>query len=188
MPRPPILPTIDWKAIIASGVTYDKWLAGAENPKHREQMQSRQDSIVLDPITLGRLKAIKRRVNVVCIAEDWCGDVVRHVPVLEALASACSKIKTRYITREQHPDVFARFLTNGGEAIPKFVFVTDTHVEIGNWGPMPNAYKPLIARGKSVGDVGPFRKRISALYEADPNGDDTTADLLPLLETAGIPV
>src|SRR5690606_38145860 len=38
MPRPPILPTIDWKAIIASGVTYDKWLAGAENPKHREQM------------------------------------------------------------------------------------------------------------------------------------------------------
>ncbi len=185
MPRPPTLPVLDWKAIIASGITYEKWLAGAEFPKHRKQMEERQKAIVLDSLVLARLKTLKRRVNVVCIAEDWCGDVVRHVPVLEALAAACSKIKTRYVTREQYPDVFARFLTNGGEAIPKFVFITDNHVEIGNWGPMPNAYRPLIARGKSIGDVGPFRKRVGALYEADPQGQDVIDDILPLLEIAG---
>jgi len=186
MPRPPTLPVIDWKKVIASGITFEKWLAGAEFPKHRDQMKKRLGEISLDPLVQARLKTIKRRVNVVCIAEDWCGDVVQHVPVLEALATACSKIKTRYITREQHPDVFARFLTNGGEAIPKFVFVTDDHVEIGNWGPMPNTYKPLIARGKSVGDVGHFRKRVGALYQADPNGEDVVADLLPLIEIAGV--
>ena len=61
-------------------------------------------------------------VNVLVIAEDWCGDVHRHVPALEIIPSHARKVKTRYIMREDHPEVFARFLTNGGEAIPKFVF------------------------------------------------------------------
>jgi hypothetical protein len=150
-------------------------------------MVERRAAIVLDAVTHARLKAITRTVPVVCIAEDWCGDVVRHVPVIEAMAGACPRIETRFISRAQYPDVFARFLTNGGEAIPKFVFLTDNWVEVGNWGPMPNAYKPLIARGKSLGDVGPFRKRIGALYEADPNGEDVVADLISLVEIAGTP-
>jgi hypothetical protein len=178
---------LDWKKILESGKRYEAWLEGAEFPDHRTRMVERRAAIVLDAVTRARLKAIKRPVHVVCIAEDWCGDVVRHVPVLEAMATTCPEIQTRYISRDQYPDVFARYLTNGGEAIPKFVFVTDNWVEVGNWGPMPNSYKPLIARGKSLGDVGPFRKRISALCEADPHGEDVVADLIALVEIAGTP-
>jgi len=178
---------LDWKSIFESGKRYEAWLEGAEFSEHRTRMVERRAAIVLDAVINARLKAITRTVHVICIAEDWCGDVVRHVPVIEAMTGACPRIETRFITRAQYPDVFARYLTNGGEAIPKFVFVTDNWVEVGNWGPMPNAYKPLIARGKALGDVGPFRKRISALYEADPNGDDVVADLISLVETAGTP-
>jgi len=74
--------------------------------------------------------------------------------------------------------VFARFLTNGGEAIPKFIFISEAWVECGNWGAMPEACRELIARGKACGDVASARRKVSALYEADPTRRLVVRELL----------
>lgn len=184
MPRPPILPSIDWKKIHQSGKTFSQWLKDAENRDHAKRMRALKKEIALAPEIEGMLRSLPRKVYVVAIAEDWCGDVVRHVPMLERLASVTPRISVRYIMREQHPDVFVRFLTNGGEAIPKFVFLSDQWVECGNWGPMPAEHRRLISRGKAAGDVGAARRRVSALYEADPNGDTVIDELAELVCTA----
>lgn len=184
MPRPPVLPTIDWRAVFASGADFAAWIEAAENAEHRARMQQALAELPLHPATAAFVKALPRTVHVVAIAEDWCGDVVRHVPPLMRLAQAGDRIKVRFIAREQHKDVFARFLTNGGEAIPKFVFLSDAFVECGNWGPMPEEHRRLIARGKASGKGGDARKRVSALYEADPRCESTTRELVALLETA----
>ena len=123
-------------------------------------------------------------MRVVAIAEDWCGDVVRHVPVLARLADAAPKLELRFITREQHPEVFVRFLSNGGEAIPKFIFLSEAWVECGNWGAMPDACRELIARGKACGDVGAARKKVSALYDADPGRRGVIEELLHAVDVA----
>lgn len=184
MPRPPTLPLIDWKDVFESGKGYDAWLAGAESLENRQKMEIFYDALVLEPQTLGFLSALPRFVNVVAIAEDWCGDVVRHVPVLQRLAEAAPSLKVRFISRVQHPDVFVRFLTNGGEAIPKFVFLSEAWVECGSWGPMPEICKELIARGKACGDVAAARKKVSALYEADSNRRMVVQELLKLIDLA----
>ena len=184
MPRPPILPALDWKHIFENGLTYAQWIAQGESPGNREKMEARRAAIVLEPHVRGLLAGLERTVHVVAIAEDWCGDVVRHAPVLQALAEDAPRLQVRFIARADSPDAFARFLTNGGEAIPKFVFFSDQFVECGNWGPMPEACRELIARGKALGDVGAARKRVDLLYDADANFRVVVAELVRLIDIA----
>jgi hypothetical protein len=160
MPRPATLPIINWKVIFDSGLEYGAWLAAAESAEQRDKMEVQRQALTLETAVVGLLAALPRPVHVVAIAEDWCGDVVRHVPVLQRMAEAGPQLKVRYISREQHPEVFVRFLTNGGEAIPKFIFLSDHFVECGSWGPMPECCRELIARGKACGDVATARKKV----------------------------
>ena len=184
MPRPPILKQPDWKKIWKNGKTYRQWLQAAEEKKNAGKMEELRKNLQIDPADQAALEPLPRTVHVLAIAEDWCGDVHRHVPILAALEKACKPLKVRFIMREDSPDVFARFLTNGGEAIPKFVFFNDKFVECGNWGPMPDACRRLISRGKAAGDVGAARKRVAAMYEADPNGEIVVRELMDLLQIA----
>jgi len=39
MPRPPLLPLIDWPAVFGSGATYEAWLVGAESEERRPTRQ-----------------------------------------------------------------------------------------------------------------------------------------------------
>ena len=111
MPKPPILPVVDWPAVFNSGIEFDAWLAAAESADHRAKMQATLDALQLDGAKEAFLKALPRTVHVVAIAEDWCGDVVRFVPVLARIAKASEgKIQVRFIRRDQHPDVFVRYL------------------------------------------------------------------------------
>ena len=184
MPRPPVLETIEWCKVFDSGQPFDAWLADAENAEHREKMTSAVARLEGAHDVGLACTAIGQAVHVVAIAEDWCGDVVRHVPVLEMLARACPKIQVRYVTRAQHKNVFARFLTNGGEAIPKFIFLSEDFVECANWGPMPEACRRLIARGKACGKAGEAREKVSANYNADPDCFKALEEILTCVETA----
>jgi len=184
MPRPPILPTVDWKALFASGKEYSAWIAAAESSDNAARMEAQRQELTLEPQVVGYLGALARPVHVIAIAEDWCGDVVKHVPVLQKLAEAAPNLKVRFVSREQSPETFIRFLTNGGEAIPKFIFLNDNFVECGNWGPMPDVCRELVARGKACGDVGSARKKVSAMYEMDTNRRMTIGDLLRLIDIA----
>jgi hypothetical protein len=184
MPRPATLPTLEWKQIFASGLDYVTWLAAAESSEQRDKLEAERLALRLEPTVLGFLAALPRPVQVVAIAEDWCGDVVRHVPVLQRMTEAGLHLQVRYLSREQHPEVFIRFLTNGGEAIPKFIFLSDRFVECGSWGPMPDACRELIARGKACGDVAAARKKVSARYEQDAERHEVVAELLRLVEIA----
>jgi hypothetical protein len=184
MPRPPILPLIDWKTVFHSGQDYGSWIAEGESAENRQKMEGLRLDLRLEPQVEAHLAALPRTVHVVAIAEDWCGDVVRHVPVLQRLAEAAPGLKVRYLSRGQWPEVFARFLTNGGEAIPKFIFLSDAFVECGNWGPMAAGPRELIARGKACGDVAAARRKVHALYEADASRRQVVEELVRLVDLA----
>lgn len=184
MPKPPILPVLDWKAIFESGMSFEEWLAAAESDQNRKAIEQALADQALEPHVEALLAALPRPVYVVAIAEDWCGDVRRHVPVLQRLAQAAPNLHVRYISREQHPEVLARFLTNGGEAIPKFVFLSSQFVECGNWGPMPAAERILIARGKACGDIGAARQKVALGYQMDAGRRIVAEELIGLIHIA----
>jgi len=184
MPRPAILPLLDWQVVFSSGLEYQAWLDGAESPEQRGKLETQRQALQLEPQVIGHLAALPRTVRVLAIAEDWCGDVVRHVPVLQRLAEVAPNLRVRYVNRQQWPELFARFLTNGGEAIPKFIFLSEAWVECGNWGPMPEICREFIARGKACGDVAAARKQVSAHYEADGQRRAVVTELLHMIDIA----
>ncbi len=184
MPKPPVLPVIDWRAVFEAAAPFDVWIAGGEAPDNRRAILAALETQPLAAEQESALRSLPRPVSVVAFAEDWCGDVVRHVPVLERLARAGGRLQARYLARVERPDVFVRFLTNGGEAVPKFVFLNERFVECGHWGPMPAACRELIARGKACGDVPAARRRVAELYAADPRKHQVVRELLDLAALA----
>ncbi len=206
MPMPPLLPEIEWRSIFEAAWDYKAWRADGQprvdkdflgtfpEEKHeglrhflarnRENMDETDKTFELDPSIAQHLAAVGRPVHILCIAEDWCPDVVRHVPVLQKMADASPNVSARYMMRSDHLDAFARYLTVGGEAVPKFIFLSEDFVECGSWGPMPAACREMIARGRAAGDIKTAREHVSALYDSDPERRIVVEELLHEIDIA----
>ena len=75
-------------------------------------------------------------LRVLILMAEWCGDVVRNIPVVFR-ALQVSGVPTEVLIMEEHLDTMDQFLTMGGRSVP-VVIITDTggHV-LGQWGPRP---------------------------------------------------
>ena len=67
------------------------------------------------------------------LGEDWCGDVIRGLPVLARIGEA-SGMELSIFPRDQHHDIMNEFLKNGEYmSIPVAVFYTGDHEYICHW-------------------------------------------------------
>ena len=67
------------------------------------------------------------------IGEDWCGDVVRELPVLARVAEAAG-LELRIFPRDENHDIMNEFLKEGKYmSIPVAVFYDREHRYIGHW-------------------------------------------------------
>jgi hypothetical protein len=174
---------LDLKSIWEGGQTYDAWLAVSEENK-RAEMEKMYKQVPLTSADAQFLKSISRPVHILCLAEDWCGDVRRNVPVLARMcAENPAMLRARYVDKESKPQLMVRYLTNGAEAIPIIVFMNDNFVEVGNWGPRPEACKKFMARGKAAGRIDAAREKIHDFYQKDAHVS-TVAEIRELISTA----
>ncbi len=172
---------LDMKQIWNSGKTYEDWLAASNEPSKPEEMRRVFADVPLSPEEITFLKALPRDVYILAIAEDWCGDVRKNVPVI---ARMCVENPQRLHLRcVEKGDLIGRYLINGAEAIPILVFFNDDFVEIGNWGPRPAECKRLMARAKAAGKVDEARARIHDFYLHDRHRS-TVRELHDLIATA----
>jgi hypothetical protein len=59
-------------------------------------------------------------------------------------------VSMRIVLRDDNEDLMNQFLTNGGKAIPKLVFVEKESMEVlGDFGPRPTAATKLVADYKA---------------------------------------
>lgn len=79
------------------------------------------------------------------IAAEWCGDVVRNVPVVLA-AMEKAGIPTEMFIMEQHLELIDQFLVMGGRSIPVVLIVDTGGHLLGKWGPRPKyIQEPMVA-------------------------------------------
>lgn len=93
--------------------------------------------------------SLQHRDDLRCLifAADWCGDVVRNVPVLLGVLAE-TQMPTEILVMEDHLDLMDEFLTMGGRAIPVAIFAdTGGHV-LGKWGPRPQHVQAVMAAFK----------------------------------------
>ncbi|MEX2462690.1 MAG: thioredoxin family protein [Balneolaceae bacterium] len=101
------------------------------------RMRRIDNRVVLDEKLMDRLAHVKRSMTWLILTEAWCGDAAQSIPAIQKIADQTPKIHTRYILRDENPDIIDRFLTNGkSRSIPILICLDSKTLEIlGSWGP-----------------------------------------------------
>jgi len=119
---------------------------------NRARMERLNKTIEIDDSTRSRIAGLDASWIWLIITEGWCGDAAQNIPVIEKIAAANPGIETRYILRDEHPELIDGFLTNGSRSIPKLIAIDRRSGEVlGTWGPRPKPAQDLFYEQKSSG-------------------------------------
>ena len=76
-------------------------------------------------------------INIIVITEPWCGDSLAILPVIKKMAEINGKWNVKVVFRDENTELIDHFLTLGGRAIPKILFLNDEFELLADWGPRP---------------------------------------------------
>jgi hypothetical protein len=155
-----------------SGMTYDAYKA--QMTRNREQFEQNERDLDLKPEDAQAFRDLPRPLNVVALAEDWCGDVIANVPILGRIAAASDgKLNVRIHLRDQEPGstIMDEHLNKGQyKSIPTLVFLDQDFNELGVW----------VERPESVTTAREERRL--ALYKQHPEWGDPSTPITELPE------
>ena len=128
-----------------SGLSYQAYKEAMT--RNRDRVEANEKRVVLDRETVRALKSLPQPLNVVVLAEDWCGDVIANLPVLGRLSEEVGTLNVRIFYRDQNLDLMERWLNQGKfQSIPVFAFFDERLRELGHWIERPASVTELRAR------------------------------------------
>ena len=86
--------------------------------------------------------------KILAITEDWCGDAMLNNPIMLKMAEAAGA-EMRAAYRDEDTDLIDRHLTNGGRAIPIYLFLNEDGELVGKWGPRAPELQQLVVDGRA---------------------------------------
>lgn len=140
----------------------------AQMTRNRERLEANESAVELAAADLAYFQSLPQTLNVVALAEDWCGDVINNLPVLGQLAAASGKVKVSIFLRDQNLDIMDQYLKEGQfRSIPVFVFLDENFRELGHWIERPaRIHEMLMAMRRN-------------LFATDPALAGMTLDMSP---------
>jgi len=126
------------------GLTYDQYKA--RMTRNRERLEANEKNLQIAPEDLAAFHDLPQPLNVLVLAEDWCGDVINNLPILGRLAQESGKLNVRIFPRDQNLDLMDQYLKEGKyRSIPAFVFFDQDFHEIGRFLERPDSVTRLWA-------------------------------------------
>jgi len=132
----------------SKGISIKEYLGKLDEQKQIHELHYRKAGI--DQFQLQIISTLK----ILVITEPWCSDSSAILPVLLRFLEVYP-VEFRIALRDQNPGLIDRFLTNGGRAIPIFLFLDESGNLIMKFGPRPlkaqaifEQYRQDIAEGK----------------------------------------
>ena len=114
------------------GMTYDDFKA--QMTRNQERFAANERRFELDLKDLAVFQKLAKPVNVLVIAEDWCGDVIDNLPILGRIAQSSQKLNLKVFLRDKNLDLIDQYLKEGKfRSIPVFVFLDDNFSELGRF-------------------------------------------------------
>jgi hypothetical protein len=149
-----------------------------------KRMERLDKTVKVQPALAAAAAGLRQNYLWLIITEGWCGDAAQLVPVMEAVAQASAgHLTTRYVLRDEHPELMDKYLTGGGKAIPKLLVVNpDTLVEITHWGPRPAPAQTLLHKLKDEGATHEEYAREIHTWYAHDRTQTTQNELLALVQ------
>ena len=127
-----------------SVVTPERFTEGFSYPNYMDQIKVNKarfegfyNGLTLSSEDTAFFKELGQRpdgpAKMLVIGEDWCGDVIRGLPVLARIAEA-AEIPISIFPRDTHTDIMDEYLKEGKYmSIPVAVFYTSDHRYICHW-------------------------------------------------------
>jgi len=127
------------------GLTYSAYKE--QMTRNRERLEENERTAEFAPDDLAYFSNLPQALNVLVLAEDWCGDVIANLPVLGRLAAKTGKLNLRIFLRDQNLDLIDQYLFKGEfRSIPVFVFFDQAFRELGHWIERPTVMYKLQAQ------------------------------------------
>ena len=124
-----------------SGMTYDQYKA--QMTRNRDQLEQNEKDVQLTPGDIKAFQELPQALNVMALAEDWCGDVIANLPILGRIEKeSAGKLKVRIHLRDQQPgEVIMNEHLNKGQykSIPTLIFLDGEFKERGIWIERPDS-------------------------------------------------
>ena len=120
-------------------ITRERFRQGMTFQQYLDQMGTNKEKFVqfLKEIKLRAedREAVKKvggkKLNVLVITEDWCGDALYNFPVLAKLLEGLPEVEMRVFLRDQNPDLMDQYLNRGiYRSIPVFAFFDENMNEV----------------------------------------------------------
>ncbi len=127
------------------GITYQQFKDGMT--RNRERFEANERNLELSEADLAPFRKLPKPVNVLALAEDWCGDVIANLPILGRIAQEVDTLNLRVFLRDQNLDIMDQYLLRGQyRSIPTFVFFDEDFTELGRWIERPASVTELRAK------------------------------------------
>ena len=111
----------------AQGLTFAAYLAQMRTNK--ERFEKRMADAELTPADREAIRG--RKLRILVITEDWCGDALVGFPALARLVDDAPNVEMRVFLRDANPDVMDQYLKRGlYRTIPVFVFFDEQMNEL----------------------------------------------------------
>jgi len=146
-----------YERAFADAISFDSFLEEVE--ANRDLWQALAKRARIAPDLAARVQETPGRWRLLAIAEDWCGDAVNILPVIERLSEAVDGLELGIVGRDDHPELMDRHVTNGGRAIPIVILLDEEGSCRGWWGPRPSALQAWFEReGRDLPKVERYRE------------------------------
>ena len=119
-------------------VTRERFEQGMTFQQYLDQMGTNKETfvkflseIVIRPEDKEALAKLGKKLKVMVITEDWCGDALYNVPVLAKLVEGNPNIEARVFLRDKNADLMDQYLNQGMfRSIPVFAFFDESMSEV----------------------------------------------------------
>ena len=119
-------------------VTRERFEQGMTFQQYLDQMGTNKETfakflseIKIRPEDKEALAKLGKKLKVMVITEDWCGDALYNVPVLAKLVEGNPNIELRVFLRDKNADLMDQYLNQGMfRSIPVFAFFDENMNEL----------------------------------------------------------
>jgi hypothetical protein len=133
------------KERFAQGMTVQQYLD--QMVTNKEKFVEFLHEIQIKPEDKAALGRLGKKLKVMVITEDWCGDALYNVPVLFKMVEGNPNIETRVFLRDKNPDLIGQYLNQGMfKSIPVFAFFDENMNEVARFIERPPAHTEEIEK------------------------------------------
>jgi hypothetical protein len=171
----PVVDDLWWER----GITLEQFIAAATSNKVFWESTLRLATVSDE--ARARALAISTRRRLIAIVEDWCGDAVNTIPLVQRLVDVNPLLEMRVLRRDENDALMDAHLSATARAIPVLMILDDNGNHYGWWGSRPSELQLWRLR---EGNALPKEDRYKATrtWYARDRGRTTMDEILRLLE------